>query len=48
MSHCTSILTRMLATLDVEKTWKAATDVERRVLIDEFIEEITVLPNYLE
>ena len=38
----------MLATLDVDKTWKAATDVERRVLIDEFIEEITVLPDYLD
>ena len=31
---------RLLATLDVDKTWKAATDVERRVLIDEFIKEI--------
>jgi hypothetical protein len=39
---------RMLATLDIEKTWTAATDVERRVLIDEFIEEITVLPDYLD
>jgi hypothetical protein len=28
----------------VDKTWKAA----RRVLIDEFLEEITVLPDYLE
>ena len=39
---------RLLATLDVDKTWKAATDVERGVLIDEFIEEITVLPDYLD
>ena len=39
---------RLLATLDVDKTWKAATEVERRVLIDEFIEEITVLPDYLD
>jgi site-specific DNA recombinase len=39
---------RLLATLDVDKTWKAATDVERRVLIDEFIEEISVLPDYLD
>ena len=31
-------VTRMLATLDVDKTWRVATDVERRVLIDEFIE----------
>jgi len=35
---------RMLATLDVDKTWKVATDVERRVLI----EEITVLPDDLD
>ncbi len=39
---------RMLASLDVDKTWKAATEVERRVLIDEFIEEISVLPHYLD
>jgi hypothetical protein len=39
---------QLLATLDVDKTWKAATEVERRVLIDEFIEEITVLPDYLD
>ena len=39
---------RLLATLDVDKTWMAATDVERRVLIDEFLEEILVLPDYLD
>ena len=39
---------QLLATLDVDKTWKAATEVERRVLIDEFIEEILVLPDYLD
>jgi site-specific DNA recombinase len=39
---------RMLATLDIDKTWKAATEVERRVLIDEFLEEIVVLPDYLD
>ena len=41
-------VTPMLATLDVDKTWKAATEVERRVLIDEFLQEITVLPDYLD
>ena len=41
-------VSQLLATLDVDKTWKTATDVERRVLIDEFIEEITVLPDYLD
>ena len=39
---------QMLATLDVDKTWRAATEVERRVLIDEFLEEVTVLPDYLD
>ncbi len=39
---------RILPTLDVDKTWGAATEVERRVLIDEFIEEISVLPDYLD
>ena len=39
---------QLLATLDVDRTWKVATDIERRVLIDEFIEEITVLPDYLD
>ena len=38
----------MLATLDINTTWKVATEVERRVLIDEFLEEITVLPDYLD
>jgi site-specific DNA recombinase len=37
----------LLSTLDIDRTWKAATDVERRVLIDEFLEEITVLPDYM-
>jgi hypothetical protein len=39
---------RLLATLDVNTMWKAATEVERRVLIDEFIGEILVLPDYLD
>jgi hypothetical protein len=37
-----------LRTLDVDTMWKAATEVERRVLIDEFIAEILVLPDYLD
>jgi hypothetical protein len=39
---------QLLATLDVDKTWRAGMGDERRVLIDEFIEEITVLPDYLD
>jgi hypothetical protein len=38
----------VLATLDVDRTWEAATELERRVLIDEFVEEISVLPDYLD
>ncbi len=38
----------VLATLDVQRTWEAATELERRVLIDEFVEEISVLPDYID
>ena len=38
----------LLAALDVERVWNAATEVERRVLIDEFLEEVLVLPDYLD
>jgi hypothetical protein len=38
----------VLATLDIDRTWSVATEVERRVLIDEFIEEIAVSPDYLD
>ena len=37
-----------LAARDVERVWNAATEVERRVLIDEFLDEILVLPDYLD
>jgi hypothetical protein len=39
---------RMLAAINVERTWAAATEVERRVLLDEFLEGITVLPDYID
>ena len=38
----------ILPTLDVDRTGKAATELERRVLIDEFVEEISVLPDHLD
>ncbi len=38
----------VLSALDVERTWEAATEVERRVLVDEFLEEISVLPDYVD
>ena len=39
---------RMLAALDIERTWAPATEVERRVLLDEFLKQITVLPDYID
>jgi hypothetical protein len=41
-------LAAVLASLDIDRTWSFATGVERRVLIDEFIEEILALPDYLD
>jgi hypothetical protein len=38
---------QMLAALDIQRTWAAANDAERRVLLDEFLEDITVLPDYM-
>ncbi len=38
----------VLANLDIERTWEAATELERRVLIDEFVEEVSVLPDHLD
>lgn len=44
------VVARLLATLDIDKTWKAAKEVQRRVLIDEdaCVEEISASPDYLE
>ena len=39
---------QMLAALDIERTWAAVTEVERRILLDEFLECVTVLPDYLD
>ncbi len=37
----------VLTKLDIDRTWAAATELERRVLLDEFLGEVTVLPGYL-
>ena len=37
----------VLTKLDIDRTWAAATELERRVLLDELLEEVTVLPGYL-
>ena len=34
----------MLTKLDMDRTRAAATDLERRILLDELLEEVTVLP----
>ncbi len=39
---------QVLSELDVERSWEVATTAERRVLIEEFVESITVLPDHLE
>ena len=44
----TSTTWRMLAALDIERTWALATEVERRVLLDEFLKQVTVLPDYID
>jgi hypothetical protein len=33
---------------EVIETWSAATEAQRRVLIDEFLEEVLVLPDHLD
>jgi site-specific DNA recombinase len=39
---------KILETLDVDVIWKAATDLERKILIDNFVESITVFPEHFE
>ena len=37
VAHRFDDVAHMLAMLDIDKTWRAATEVERRGLIDEFM-----------
>jgi hypothetical protein len=32
--------------LDIDRTWAAATESERRILIEELVENVTVLPDH--
>jgi hypothetical protein len=41
-------VTAMLAELDIEALWAEATDQERRVLLDELLQDVTVLPDHLQ
>ena len=39
---------RVLESLDIDRAWAAATESERRILIEELVENVTVLPDHLE
>jgi hypothetical protein len=39
---------RVLEELDIDRAWAAATQSERRILIEELVESVTVLPDHLE
>jgi site-specific DNA recombinase len=39
---------QILSNLDIKAVWKAAEDDERRVLVDELVEWVTVFPDHLE
>ena len=39
---------RVLENLDIDRAWAAATESERRILIEELVENVTVLPDHLE
>jgi hypothetical protein len=38
----------VLENLDIDRAWAAATESERRILIEELVENVTVHPNHLE
>jgi hypothetical protein len=39
---------KVLSDLDLKAVWSAAKDSERRVLVEEFLEWVTVFPDHLE
>jgi hypothetical protein len=39
---------RVLEHLDIDRAWAAATESERMILIEELVENVTVLPDHLE
>jgi hypothetical protein len=39
---------RVIENLDIDRAWAAATASERRILIEELVESVTVLPDHLE
>ncbi len=41
-------LVAVLTELDIDRAWAAATEVERRILLDELLKEVTVSPGYID
>jgi hypothetical protein len=41
-------VSRVLEDLDIDRAWTAATESERRILIEELVENVTVLPDHLD
>ncbi len=39
---------RILADMDIDRLWAAATEEERRVLVQELVQEVRVFPDHLE
>ena len=39
---------RILREMDVDRLWAEATDVERRVLVEELVESVAMYPDHLE
>ncbi|HEX3842644.1 MAG TPA: recombinase family protein [Acidimicrobiales bacterium] len=38
----------VLSTLDIDQVWVEATDLERRVLLDELMDRVTIFPDHIE
>lgn len=38
----------VLTDIDVDRVWEAASERERRVLIEELVQEVTIFPDHLE
>ena len=38
----------LLASIDIDEIWSAATDAEKRVLIEDLVDAVTIFPDHLE
>lgn len=41
-------ITALLRDLDIDRVWGEATEAERRVLVDQMVEEVAVFANHLK